>query len=53
MSDVEPVPLSQLTTLRTGGAPARMVEAHTTDELVAALGEAWADGEQWLVVGGG
>lgn len=53
MPEVAPVPLSQLTTLRTGGAPARLVEAATTDELVAALREAWADGEPWFVLGGG
>jgi UDP-N-acetylmuramate dehydrogenase len=53
MPDVEPIPLAQLTTLRTGGIPARMIEAHTDDELVSALREAWADGEPLLVVGGG
>lgn len=53
MPDVDPIPLAQLTTLRTGGAPARMIDAHTTDELVAALREAWADGEPLLVLGGG
>ena len=45
MPDVEPIPLAQLTTLRTGGTPARMIEAPTADELVAALREVWADGE--------
>jgi UDP-N-acetylmuramate dehydrogenase len=53
MPDVDPIPLAQLTTLRTGGAPARMIDAHTTDELVAALREAWAAGEPLLVLGGG
>ena len=53
MPDVEPIPLAQLTTLRTGGTPARMIEAPTVDELVSALREAWADGEPLLVVGGG
>ena len=53
MPDVEPIPLAQLTTLRTGGTPARMIEAHTADELVSALREAWVDGEPLLVVGGG
>ena len=53
MPDVEPIPLAQLTTLRTGGTPARMIEAHTADEVVSALREAWADGEPLLVVGGG
>ncbi|MFF0909219.1 UDP-N-acetylmuramate dehydrogenase [Microbacterium enclense] len=53
MPEVSPVPLSQLTTLRTGGVPARMVEASTSDELVAALRDVWADGDRWLVLGGG
>ncbi len=53
MPDVVPVPLAQLTTLRTGGVPARLVEAHTADELVAALHEAWTDDAPWLVIGGG
>ncbi|GLJ81050.1 UDP-N-acetylmuramate dehydrogenase [Microbacterium imperiale] len=53
MAEVAPRPLAELTTLRAGAVPARMVEAHTTDELVAVLRELWADGEPWLVVGGG
>ena len=53
MPDVEPIPLARLTTLRTGGTPARMIEAPTADELVSALREAWAEGEPLLVVGGG
>lgn len=53
MPEIEPVPLSQLTTLRTGAAPTRLIEAHTTDELVGALREAWAAGEPLLVLGGG
>lgn len=53
MPEIDPIPLSQLTTLRTGAAPARMVDATTTDELVSVLREAWADGEPLLVLGGG
>ena len=53
MTDVEPIPLARLTTLRTGGAPERMVDAPTTDELVAALRAGWADDEPLLVLGGG
>ena len=53
MPDVEPIPLAQLTTLRTGGVPARMIDAPTTDELVSALLEVWGDGRPWLVLGGG
>ncbi|MGC5223998.1 UDP-N-acetylmuramate dehydrogenase [Micromonospora sp. DT81.3] len=53
MPDVTPVPLSTLTTLRTGGAPTALIDAATTDELVAALRETWASGDEWLVLGGG
>lgn len=53
MADIEPIPLAQLTTLRTGGAPERLVEASTTEELVTALRDAWADGRPLLVLGGG
>ncbi|KHK98046.1 UDP-N-acetylenolpyruvoylglucosamine reductase [Microbacterium mangrovi] len=53
MPQVTPLPLKQLTTLRTGGAPARMIDAHTTEELVDALREVWAGGDDWFVLGGG
>lgn len=53
MPDITPLPLSSLTTLRTGPAPARMIDALTTDELVAVLRDTWASGEPWLVLGGG
>lgn len=50
---IEPRPLAQLTTLRAGGTPSRMVEATTSDELIAAMRQIWSDGEPWLVLGGG
>ncbi len=53
MPEITPRPLAELTTLRTGAAPERMIEAHTTDELVSALRDTWAAREPWLVVGGG
>jgi len=53
MGEVAPVPLSQLTTLRTGGLPRRLIEVTTADELVATLRQVWAEGDPWLVVGGG
>jgi len=53
MPDVTPIPLLRLTTLRTGGVPERMVDAHTTAELVDALRDAWSTGDPWLVLGGG
>lgn len=53
MPDVVSLPLAQLTTLRTGGVPRRMIAAHTTDELVASLRQVWAEGDDWFVLGGG
>ncbi|MEL5991596.1 UDP-N-acetylmuramate dehydrogenase [Microbacterium phosphatis] len=54
MPEVAPIPLARLTTLRVGAAPARMIDAHTRDELVTALREVWADPEEpWFVLGGG
>ncbi|GAA3654306.1 UDP-N-acetylmuramate dehydrogenase [Microbacterium marinilacus] len=53
MTQIEPIPLQRLTTLRVGAAPERMVDATTRDELVGALREAWSEGEPWLVLGGG
>ena len=53
MTDVPPVALSSLTTLRAGGVPERMVEARTADELVSALREVWAADDPWFVLGGG
>lgn len=45
--------LADLTTLRIGGPAERFLDATTTDELVAAVLEADAHGEPWLVLGGG
>lgn len=53
MPEIAPRPLAELTTLRAGGTPTRMIDARTRDELVDALRQVWADGEPWLVVGGG
>ncbi|MBU4464489.1 MAG: UDP-N-acetylmuramate dehydrogenase [Actinobacteria bacterium] len=53
MTEVTPIPLAQLTTLRTGAAPERMIDAHTTAELVEALRGVWAERDPWFVLGGG
>lgn len=53
MTEIAPLPLARLTTLRTGAAPARMQEARTRDELTAVLREIWAAGDDWFVLGGG
>lgn len=53
MTEITPIPLAQLTTLRTGAAPARMLDATTAPELIDALRETWARGDEWFVLGGG
>ncbi|UYO97810.1 UDP-N-acetylmuramate dehydrogenase [Microbacterium sp. M28] len=53
MREVSPIALSELTTLRTGAAPERMLEARTTAELVDALRDTWSRGDEWFVLGGG
>jgi len=53
MAEIDPMRLAELTTLQTGAAPARMIDATTQDELVAVLREVWATGDEWFVLGGG
>ncbi len=48
-----PAPLAELTTLRLGGPPRRLVEARSDDELVAQVTEADTAGEPALVLAGG
>lgn len=51
--DVEPRALAGLTTLRVGGTPQRMIDAHTRADLIDALRDVWDAEEDLLVVGGG
>lgn len=53
MAEIEPIPLAELTTLRSGAAPRRMIEAATRKELVSTLRAVWAEGDDWFVLGGG
>lgn len=53
LREIDPRPLAELTTLRAGATPLRMVEATTRAELIATMTQLWADGEPWLVIGGG
>jgi UDP-N-acetylmuramate dehydrogenase len=46
-------PLAGFTTLRVGGAAARLVTAHTEPELLEAAADAWARDDEWFVLGGG
>ncbi|OKL52698.1 UDP-N-acetylmuramate dehydrogenase [Buchananella hordeovulneris] len=45
--------LAELTTLRVGGAPAQYLEAHSEEEMTAAIAAADAQGQPLLVLGGG
>jgi UDP-N-acetylmuramate dehydrogenase len=45
--------LATLTTMRVGGVPAHLVEPSTRDELVQAALDVWAEGGEWLLLGGG
>jgi UDP-N-acetylmuramate dehydrogenase len=45
--------LSEITTMRVGGAARELVRPTTAVELVAATLEVWGSGEPWLVLGGG
>lgn len=53
MAETTPIPLRELTTLRTGAAPERMRDARTVDELLSELQETWSRGDEWFVLGGG
>ena len=45
--------LSELTTMRVGGAPASLRVGSSRDELLNAAIETWRDSEDWVVLGGG
>jgi UDP-N-acetylmuramate dehydrogenase len=45
--------LSELTTLRVGGAARALVEPATRDELVRTTLQVWETGDDWLLLGGG
>lgn len=45
--------LSEVTTMRVGGPAGTVVRPQTEPELVAAVRDAWASGEELLVLGGG
>lgn len=45
--------LADLTTMRVGGPAERVILARTKDELVQHARELWAEGDPWLLLGGG
>jgi UDP-N-acetylmuramate dehydrogenase len=45
--------LADLTTLHVGGDADLVLEPTTADELIDAVREAWATGDEWLLLGGG
>ncbi len=48
-----PKPLSELTTMRVGGAPAEILVAHSRDQLIEYALHVWGSGDDWLLLGGG
>ncbi|WP_179580929.1 UDP-N-acetylmuramate dehydrogenase [Glaciibacter psychrotolerans] len=48
-----PIALSELTTLQVGGVPTAMIAPATEGELVDAALAVWADGDDWMLLGGG
>ncbi len=48
-----PPALSTLTTMQVGGVPERFVEPLSRDALVVVARQVWADGGEWLLLGGG
>lgn len=57
MTDAQPpataTALADLTTMRVGGVPARLVAPADRDALVATALEVWGSGDDWLLLGGG
>ncbi|TFC86266.1 UDP-N-acetylmuramate dehydrogenase [Cryobacterium sp. TmT2-59] len=53
MTELAPPPFAQLTTMAVGGPPARMVSPATEQDLVDQTLEAWASGDDWMLLGGG
>ncbi|GIT80738.1 UDP-N-acetylenolpyruvoylglucosamine reductase [Leifsonia sp. LS1] len=58
MTDPQPtapsaLALSELTTMRVGGAPSRLLAPDDRDTLVAAALDTWVSGDDWLLLGGG
>ena len=49
----EPVRFADLTTLRVGGTPARLIEPADEAGLIAATLDAWGSGDEWMLLGGG
>ncbi|WP_313540695.1 UDP-N-acetylmuramate dehydrogenase [Leifsonia aquatica] len=57
MTDAQPpaasTAIADLTTMRVGGVPARLVAPADRDALVATALEVWGSGDDWLLLGGG
>ncbi|MFJ3489580.1 UDP-N-acetylmuramate dehydrogenase [Leifsonia aquatica] len=57
MTDAQPpaaaTALADLTTMRVGGVPARLLAPADRDTLVATALEVWGSGDDWLLLGGG
>jgi UDP-N-acetylmuramate dehydrogenase len=53
MASADATTLAELTTMRVGGAPRRIVAPSTRDELITTMRSVWQDDEPWLLLGGG
>ncbi|MET0974225.1 MAG: UDP-N-acetylmuramate dehydrogenase [Leifsonia sp.] len=53
MPDSTPIALRELTTIRVGGVPERMLTATTQRDLVDIALQVWGSGDDWLLLGGG
>lgn len=53
MTGVADGTLAELTTMRVGGAADEVILAETSDDLVRHASRLWADGEPWMLLGGG
>lgn len=49
----DPVALAELTTLRVGGFPERLLAPGDRDSLIGVIRDVWSAGEEWLLLGGG
>jgi UDP-N-acetylmuramate dehydrogenase len=46
-------PLAELTTIKVGGSPSKLIEAANARELYEACREVWAETDNWYLLGGG
>lgn len=45
--------LAELTTMKVGGEPKKIIQCHSRDELISNCRDVWQSGDDWLLLGGG